>query len=301
MKGFDENLPAEMDGELDENDWDEGVILNDYDDDFKENILDDEDVSKKLPECMEKWNVGLGINKMRCKVCFRFPNIVARYTKNNIPKIAKNIGVQYRTKILSLHLATKYHEECVKADKLKPLIHETNPKQRTTLDNMILGAQAKAANILGRRAISVYADAKCLSNSARSWAARQIAEQFAECFDFNDVEKNEENIKKISMNYMNPNFHAEILDCIVTAEKSIIEDKLKNCISLSLRMDGSVDRTCLDKIYVIAKTVNTAGELESIFVGVGVQTERKASGLFEAMKRIINYNGENLYEKCLKK
>lgn len=299
---FDANSPVETDGvNLDEIESDEGVILNEYDVEFEENNLIIENSSRKLPECIEKWNVGLGINKMRCKVCSRFPKIVSRYTNNIIPRIAKDIGAQFRSKTLEFHLATKYHAECLKADKLKPLIHETNPKRRTSLDNMILGGQAKVANIIGRRAISVYADAKCLSNSARSWAARQMAEQFAECFDYNDVVKNEESIKKISMNYLNPNFHAEILDCITTAEKNMIANKLKNCISLSLRMDGSVDRTCLDKIYVIAKTVNGSGKLESIFVGVGVQTERKASGLFEAMKRIINYNGEDLYETCMKK
>lgn len=299
---FAGNSPVEMDGgNSDEIEWDEGVVLNEYDEEFEDNNLLIENPSKKLPECIEKWNVGLGINKIRCKVCSRFPKIVSRYTNNIIPRIAQNIGAQFRSKTLELHLATKYHAECLKADKLKPLIHETNPKNRTTLDNMILGGQAKVANIIGRRAISVYADAKCLSNSARSWAARQMAEQFAECFEYNDVVKNEENIRKISMNYLNPNFHAEILDCITSAEKNMIANKLKNCISLSLRMDGSVDRTCLDKIYVIAKTVNPSGKLESIFVGVGVQTERKASGLFEAMKRIINYNGEDLYELCMKK
>lgn len=91
------------------------------------------------------------------------------------------------------------------------------------------------------------------------------------------------------------------MDCIATAEKNIIANKIENCISLSLRVDGSVDRTCLDKIYVIAKMVNKSGELESIFVGVGVQSERKASGLFSAMKEIINHNGENLFEMCIKK
>lgn len=232
-KGFDENSPIEI-HEGSGNQWDQAVILTDYDEAINENI--GAVPTKKLPECIEKWNVGLGINKIRCKVCYRFPKIVARYTNNIIPKIASKIGAQYRTKTLKDHLESKYHAECVKADKIKPLISATNPKERTLLENMILGGQAKVANIIGRRAISVYADAKCLSNSARSWAARQMAEQFAECFDYNDITKNEENIKKISMNYMNPNFHAEILDCIATADMNVIADKIKNCISLSLRV-----------------------------------------------------------------
>lgn len=299
-KGFDEKTPMEM-HEENVTEWDRAVIVTEYDEEINEIIPNGADVSKKLPDCIEKWNVGLGINKIRCKVCCRFQNIIARYTNNIIPKIASKIGAQYRTKTLIDHLKTKYHAECVKADKIKPLISATDPKERTPLENMILGGQAKVANIIGRRAISVYADAKCLSNSARSWAARQMAKQFAECFDYNDITKNEENIKKISMNYMNPNFHAEMLDCIATAEINVIADKIRNCISLSLRVDGSVDRTCLDKIYVIAKTVNQFGNLESIFVGVGVQTERKASGLFEAMKQVINCNGDNLYETCIAK
>lgn len=300
MKGFDEITPVEVDAEhFNQNERDEEQVLDEYDDeeDLEEEILLDDGEPAGTPDCIDKWNVGQGINKIRCRVCFRFPKIVARFNKNVLPRMARKIGAQYRSKTIREHLLTKYHVECLKADKLKPLIHETNPKQRTTLDNMILGAQAKVANIIGRRAISVFADAKCLTISARSWAARQMAEQFAECFDFNDVTKNEEKVKMISMNYINPNFHADILDCIAAAEKN----KVLDCISLSLRVDGSVDRVCLDKIYVIAKIVNRFGELESIFVGVGVQTERKASGLFETIKRIINYNGEDLFDACFKK
>lgn len=288
FKGFDENSPDEL-------------YENELDD--EETNDDDDEISTKttLPDYIEKWNIGLGINKMRCNVCFRFPKIIGRHTKNNIPKMTQSGGTQYRKKVLLKHLSSKYHVECMRASLTSPLLEAIDSKRRTTLQNMILGSQTKIANTIGRRAISVYADAKCLSNSARSWAARQMAERFADSFDFNDMDKNEENIEKISLNYINPNFHAEILDCIVKVERNVIANKIKECVALSLRVDGSVDRTCIDKIYVIAKTVDSAGHLDSIFVGVCPQTERKASGLYEAMKCAINNNGEDLYDICLKK
>lgn len=103
------------------------------------------------------------------------------------------------------------------------------------------------------------------------------------------------------MNFSNPNFHAELIDCIVNVERDLIANKINDCVALSLRVDGSVDRTSIEENYVLAKIVNKSGHLESIFIGVGSQTERKASGLFEALRNTINQNGENLFETCVRK
>lgn len=117
----------------------------------------------------------------------------------------------------------------------------------------------------------------------------------------NDTDQNLADIRKINLRYLNPVYYKEILTCIVTAESDLIMDKLHDCIALSLRCDGSADRTNLDKIYTIAKIVTKTGDLESVFIGIGVQTERKAEGLHKAIISTIASNGRNLYQHCLKK
>lgn len=187
----------------------------------------------------------------------------------------------------------------MKAYALKPLSAAVNSKESSSLDKLIMGANAKLANEVGKLAISIYVDAKKLSLSAYSWPARQVAFRMAECFDFNSPSKNEAALKKISLHRLNPIFHREMLTCIVGAESGLLERTIEDCVALSLRIDGSVDRTCLDKIYIIAKIVNQRGEVDSIFLGVGVQKERKAEGLLAIVMETINSHGHNLYEKVL--
>lgn len=87
----------------------------------------------------------------------------------------------------------------------------------------------------------------------------------------------------------------------MSAESDLVKSILQDCIALSLRTDGSVDRTNLDKIYTIAKVVTKTGDLVSMFLGIGVQKERKAIGLHKAVISTIEANGDGLYKYCLKK
>lgn len=44
-------------------------------------------------------------------------------------------------------------------------------------------------------------------------------------------------------------------------------NKLKTKLALSLRVDGSVDRTQIDNIHVMAKIISTNGHSELVFIG----------------------------------
>lgn len=58
-----------------------------------------------------------------------------------------------------------------------------------------------------------------------------------------------------------------------------------------------MDRTQIDKIYILLKIVNVAGDLETIFIGIGQKKERGAAGLFKATKQGIIVNaGEDIYK-----
>ena len=49
----------------------------------------------------------------------------------------------------------------------------------------------------------------------------------------------------------------------------ILQTKIKNANSISLRSDGSVDRTNVDMIYTLAKLIYKVGNTSLIFTGVG--------------------------------
>ncbi len=53
---------------------------------------------------------------------------------------------------------------------------------------------------------------------------------------------------------------------------------------LSLRCDGSVDRTQIDKIYVMAKAVSANGTADLFYLGAAEPEERGAKGLFNSVK-----------------
>lgn len=53
--------------------------------------------------------------------------------------------------------------------------------------------------------------------------------------------------------------------------------------AISLRLDGSVDRTQIDKIYVLAKIVTDNGYTEEVYIGVAEPEERGARGMVGAL------------------
>lgn len=75
-------------------------------------------------------------------------------------------------------------------------------------------------------------------------------------------------------------------------------EKINECWALSLRVDGSVDLTQIDKIYVMAKIINLDGSSELLFIGIAQQTERKAIGLknatMEAIAAIIGIENQKI-------
>lgn len=81
----------------------------------------------------------------------------------------------------------------------------------------------------------------------------------------------------------------------------MIVRKLESCLAISLRADGSIDRTSIDKIYVLAKIVNAEGKLETLFLGVDEQEEKGAKGLYATIEKIMNKHETNMWNKLLKK
>lgn len=71
------------------------------------------------------------------------------------------------------------------------------------------------------------------------------------------------------MQYDNPLGHLAMLNAIVKPYHSEFMDKLNNCWVVFLRIDGSVNISPIDKIYVMAKIINLGGSQELLFIGIG--------------------------------
>lgn len=69
------------------------------------------------------------------------------------------------------------------------------------------------------------------------------------------------------LQYINPPGHREMLQHIVIADIPELKNKLKSCISVSLRVDGSVDRFQIDNIHVLLKIITKEGNTDLLFLG----------------------------------
>lgn len=67
--------------------------------------------------------------------------------------------------------------------------------------------------------------------------------------------------------------------------------KINECVAQSFRIDGSVDFTQMDKIYVMGKLIDSKGSAQLVFIGVAELTQRYAEGLMSvtigALKTVV--------------
>lgn len=175
------------------------------------------------------------------------------------------------------HLEQDYHKECVKADRIKSL--QISTSVNAPIDASIRKANQIQADYIGKLMIQIFTDAKRLTLSAWSWPIRYIASEASHAFSITN--ENHDTIpKNLSLQYINNKSHLSLMSCIVESDLNAMKNKIENCLALSLRVDGSIDRSQIDKIYVMAKIVTSSGQSELIFLGVKEQTEREAVGLF---------------------
>jgi hypothetical protein len=69
------------------------------------------------------------------------------------------------------------------------------------------------------------------------------------------------------------------LKCITQAHSKEVFDTSMKSRALSLRLDGSVDRTQIDKIYVLATSIDEKGESQQTFLGVAEPDQKGLSAL----------------------
>lgn len=139
--------------------------------------------------------------------------------------------------------------------------------------------------------IQVYLDAKRLNLPAYSWPSRYVAGEAS--FAYDSLNQSRSIIaQNIDLQYVNPPGHLNLMTAIVHSHREEFLRKINDCIALSSRINGSIDFTHIDKIYVMAKLINSDGSSELIFIGIAEQTQRLAIGLMaavmEALKTAVN-------------
>lgn len=156
------------------------------------------------------------------------------------------------------------------------------------------GNRAKA-NHIGELLLQVFCDAKKLTLSAHSWPSRYVAAKTGQKFDFNTSTSTIPDTIKIQ--YVQPHSHLNLLDVITRSYQTEFKEKIENALALSIHIDKIVDRTQIDKIYILLKVINNCGDLETLFIGIGRQTQRGADGLMAAVKSgIVENAGEEVYQ-----
>ena len=218
-----------------------------------------------------------------CKLCCKQAEAVrAHFHKSRLPAIATEFGTIFRKDIVHDHLASEGHLVALKSARISSLPKVEIAKE-APMDKMISRGNLAAANKIGSLMVTVYNDAKRLTLSANSWPSREIANQKAKKFECNKINDDQ----TYDMQYVTPNSHFNLLECIVQAHRSDILNKLMKSRALSLRIDGSVDRTQIDKIYVLGKIVLESGECEQVFLGMAEPQERGAVGMVDAIKEAL--------------
>lgn len=214
-----------------------------------------------------------------CKLCKKYPDIVRRYCENNRPpNITSDVGIRFKKENVEYHFLTMYHQKCKEAERASTEVLAKVDK--ALLDVHISEANRDRANHIGELFLQVFCDAKKLTLSAYSWPSRYVAAKAGQNFDFNTTTSTIPNT--INIQYVNPWTHLDLLKIIARSYEKQFKEKIENSLSCSIHVDGSVDRTQIDKIYILLKIVNSSGGLETLFIGIGQQTKRGAIGLMES-------------------
>lgn len=219
---------------------------------------------------------------MRCVIAIK----QFSYKNRANPPIATQEGTKYRKDIVETHWNTQFHIECVKIEKAN--ISKVAPKETTAIKTMISKRNQQQASYVGKLLIQVYTDAKYLTLAAWNWPARYVTNEASNAYQYGETKETVP--KNIKLQNVNPSTHLQLLSCIVESSIDELKHRIENCLAISIRIDGSVDRTQLDKIYVLAKIVNPQGSLELIFLGVHQQDDRGADGLLRAAFQAIENN-----------
>ena len=201
------------------------------------------------------------------------------------------------------HLKSTLHAEAVKANRLQSLTVKQLVDNKATIDSSISKIHEALFKKIGSQMITVFNDAKRGNLSAWSWPSRETTHQKGLYFIKHGSQGSDVAFdpKVGDLQYLTPSHHSQPLDCIVQSNHKSLHDQLSvNALAISLRTDGSVDRTQIHNNNVMAKVIHKDGRDSLIFLGFAERKERGAQGYLAGMKRAIDpvTKWEKLFKKC---
>ena len=145
--------------------------------------------------------------------------------------------------------------------------------------------------------LRVFNDANRLTLTPHSFPSRIVAEMLSTNFD---IINNQKSINTCDLQYLNPTAYRELLASIVETDKAAFCDKLMKSSAIPMRC--AVDRTQIDKIFVMTKVVHYGGAENLYFLRVDECPQRGAKGLLMAVRNAcINTVSEPVFNKLLLK
>lgn len=217
-----------------------------------------------------------------------YPNIVLLHVKqrNHIPPICTKQGTIPRNHLLKKHLISIVHIECIKQDRLTKL-NISGKNTNGPMDKMILTQNQKLSKKISGLLCTVYNDDKRGTSSAWSWPSNEVAHLKRNSLNiFNEFVPFIPNEGELQ--YITPINHRKFLKVFVEADRPNLTNKLKSCIAVSLRVDGSVDHNQNDNIHVLVKVVTNEGNPELIFLSFEESMSRGVRGYYDAVKKTVN-------------
>lgn len=129
--------------------------------------------------------------------------------------------------------------------------------------------------------IVVYNDAKRMTLSAWSWPSRQVAHTLAKNFETEGSLSND-----CGLQYVTPTNHQIFLDSIVKSDVENVRRIINESLAISIRLDGSVDRTQEHNVYTMAQIVNRDATTSTLFLGFGVPKSGNGQHYFDCLKSV---------------
>lgn len=241
--------------------------------------IGDNIINVKFNKCLTFFHYNK-LHFVKCKACLQFPEIVKLHCSNNKPPpITTNAGTKFLEKIVKDHLISKVHLECFKAYQ-QSLLSLADLLEKTPIGRSLDHSTLVLANHIGKLMIHAYGSVKKLTLSANTFPARIMMNNMANKFNFNNNSEESE----YNLNYVTPASFREFLEVIVQCHRPKLEQLFINSLALSLRCDGSIDKTQIDKIYTMVKTISKDGSDNLYFLGAAEPEERGAKGLLGAVQ-----------------
>ena len=225
-----------------------------------------------------------GRHLVYCGPCSKESCLVKRFApKGKLPPITLSTGTVYRKPVTDGHVKSEMPRQVMGKQRLDSL-SRIEVAQVSHLDKLISTANEHLANKIGILLIHLYRDGKKLSLSANSFPMRVVTSIKSQL----QLNPSQEAILDKDLQYVTPKSHFELLKCIVESDRQSLSQKIHNSIAISLRCDDSVDRTQIDKIYVLAKLITMTGDEETVFLGALEPETRGVQGVFSAVEQACN-------------